>query len=131
MFGIGFPELLLILAIALMVIGPRKLPDIARALGRAMAEFKRATDEFKQTLEEETRTREIREQILGGGSLKPPGSDPAEDFDPYAPATPPQAGETSGDTATGKGPASENGGDGREEDAEKEDSATGEESDRA
>lgn len=85
MFGIGFPELLLILAIALMVIGPRRLPDIARALGRAMAEFRRATDEFKQTLNEETRASEIREQILSGGSLKPPGSsdEPMPEFDPY------------------------------------------------
>lgn len=72
MFGIGFPELLLILAIALMVIGPRRLPDIARALGRALGEFKRATDEFKQTINEETRSLDIREQIIKGGKLYPP-----------------------------------------------------------
>jgi len=74
MFGIGFPELLMILAIALVVIGPKKLPDIARALGRAMNEFKRATDEFKHTINEETRSDEIRQQILEGGKLHPPGS---------------------------------------------------------
>jgi len=83
MFGIGFPELLLILAIALMVIGPRRLPDIAKALGRAMGEFRRATDEFKQTLNEETRTADIRKQILDGGKLTPPGSqDPYRQQDP-------------------------------------------------
>jgi len=71
-FGIGFPELLLILAIALMVIGPRRLPEIAKALGRAMGEFKRATDEFKQSINEETRATEIREQILKGGKIYPP-----------------------------------------------------------
>jgi len=74
-FGIGFPELLMILAIALLVIGPRRLPDIAKALGRAMGEFKRATDEFKQTLNEETRAAEIREQIMKGGKIHPPAAD--------------------------------------------------------
>lgn len=51
MFGIGMPELLLILAIALIVIGPKKLPDLAKSLGRAMREFKRATSDFKESLE--------------------------------------------------------------------------------
>lgn len=50
MFGIGMPEMLMILAIALIVIGPKKLPDLAKSLGRAMREFKRATNEFKETL---------------------------------------------------------------------------------
>ena len=50
MFGIGMPEMLMILAIALIVIGPKKLPDLAKSLGRAMREFKRATSEFKETL---------------------------------------------------------------------------------
>lgn len=50
MFGIGMPEMLLILAIALIVIGPKKLPDLAKSLGRAMREFKRATSDFKETL---------------------------------------------------------------------------------
>lgn len=51
MFGIGMPELLLILAIALIVIGPKKLPDLAKTLGRTMREFKKATSEFKDTLQ--------------------------------------------------------------------------------
>ena len=51
MFGIGMPELLLILAIALIVIGPKKLPDLAKTLGRALREFKKATNEFKDTLQ--------------------------------------------------------------------------------
>jgi sec-independent protein translocase protein TatA len=71
-FGIGFPELLMILVIALMVIGPRRLPEIAKALGRAMGEFKRATDEFKQSINEETKAAEIREQIMKGGKIYPP-----------------------------------------------------------
>jgi len=63
MFGIGMPELLLILALALVVIGPKKLPDIAKALGRGFAEFRRATDEFKSTLQEEARTAQTRTEI--------------------------------------------------------------------
>lgn len=51
MFGIGMPELLLILAIALIVIGPKKLPDLAKSLGRTMREFKKATNEFKETIQ--------------------------------------------------------------------------------
>ena len=54
MFGIGMPELLLILALALIVIGPKKLPDVAKAIGRGLAEFRRATDDLKNTLREET-----------------------------------------------------------------------------
>ena len=50
MFGIGMPEMLMILAIALIVIGPKKIPDLAKSLGRAMREFKRATNDFKETL---------------------------------------------------------------------------------
>jgi sec-independent protein translocase protein TatB len=50
MFGIGMPEMLLILAIALIVIGPKKLPDLAKSLGRAMREFKKATNELKETM---------------------------------------------------------------------------------
>jgi len=47
MFGIGMPELLLILALALIVLGPKKLPELARALGKGMAELRRATDDIK------------------------------------------------------------------------------------
>lgn len=48
MFGIGMPELLLILALALIVLGPKRLPEIARALGKGLSEFRRATDDLKE-----------------------------------------------------------------------------------
>lgn len=63
MFGIGMPELLLILAVALIVIGPKKLPDLARTLGKAMGEFKRATNDLKQTIEQESGLDDVRKTI--------------------------------------------------------------------
>lgn len=60
MFGIGMPEMLLILAIALIVIGPKKLPDLAKSLGRAFAEFKQATSELKETLEIDDELKEVK-----------------------------------------------------------------------
>jgi sec-independent protein translocase protein TatB len=63
MFGIGFPELLLILAIALVVVGPSKLPDLARALGRGYAEFKKATNELKETFEQDETVKEIKNEF--------------------------------------------------------------------
>ncbi len=50
MFGIGMPELLVILVVALLVLGPKRLPEVARSLGRGMAEFRRASSELRQSL---------------------------------------------------------------------------------
>ena len=51
MFGLGVPEILLIMVVALIVFGPRKLPEIGRTLGKALAEFRKATDDLKSTIE--------------------------------------------------------------------------------
>lgn len=63
MFGIGMPELILILAVALIVIGPKKLPDLARSLGRALGEFKRATSDLKDSIQLETGIKDVRESF--------------------------------------------------------------------
>jgi TatA/E family protein of Tat protein translocase len=60
MFGISMPEMLLILAIALIVIGPKKLPDLARSLGRALGEFKRATSDLKRSFDEGGEIKEVK-----------------------------------------------------------------------
>jgi len=85
MFGpIGFPELMIILVVALIVFGPRKLPELGRSLGRSLNEFKRASNELKQTLDDEIRLDEHRE-----ASKTPPvpPTDPALLGSPAAPET--------------------------------------------
>lgn len=53
MFGLGFTEIMLIFVIALVVFGPKKLPDIGKSIGRAMADFKKASEEFQESVREE------------------------------------------------------------------------------
>ena len=67
MFGIGFPELLLILIVALLVVGPSRLPQVARAIGKALGDFRRMADDVKDTIEHEL----INEEEKPGESLAP------------------------------------------------------------
>jgi TatA/E family protein of Tat protein translocase len=60
--SVGMPELVIILVIALIIFGPRKLPELGRSLGKSIGEFRKASNELKSTLEEEIRVEEQKEQ---------------------------------------------------------------------
>jgi TatA/E family protein of Tat protein translocase len=70
MFGIGMPELVLILGLALIVLGPKKLPELAKALGKGLAEFRRATDDLKEEF------RQMDREVEDASADKPP-ADPS------------------------------------------------------
>ena len=65
MFGIGMPELLVIAVVALLVVGPKKLPDIAKALGKGLFEFRKATDSATETIKETFKTDELKKDMDG------------------------------------------------------------------
>lgn len=91
MFGVGMPEMLLILAVAVMVFGPRRLPELAQTIGRAVGRFRAASGQFQRQVE-----REMRGLGGTGGPSGPPKADhpdslPPENAQPEPPASGPQA----------------------------------------
>jgi Tat protein translocase TatB subunit len=84
MFGIGIPELMVILVVALIVLGPRRLPEVAKALGKALAEFRRATSDITEELsnaqimlEEEVRQAERKARAAQPSAAQSPAAPPA------------------------------------------------------
>ena len=86
MFGsLGIPEMILIFVVALIVFGPKRLPEIGRTIGKALGEFKKATDDFKSTIEREVRVDELKQlattataPVIDTVSRSEPPADPAE-----------------------------------------------------
>jgi Tat protein translocase TatB subunit len=104
MFGtLGGPELFLIFVVALIVFGPRKLPEIGKSLGKMMAEFRKASNEFRSTIESEVEAEKIRDSMridlpkLEPGPVQSPSqpavTPEAAPVAPVSPAEPPGAGD--------------------------------------
>lgn len=94
MFGIGVPELIVIFIVALLVFGPKRLPELGKALGRGMAEFRKATEELKNEIsteiqEIEKQTKEVTHFPYSFGSHKGEGADEGG----AAPSPPPSSPE--------------------------------------
>jgi sec-independent protein translocase protein TatA len=97
MFGtLGGPELFLIFVVALIVFGPRKLPEIGKSLGKMMAEFRRASNEFRSTIESEVEAEKIREAMR----IEPPKVEPVAPFAAHAASSPAPSASPEGTAAT-------------------------------
>ena len=88
MFGsIGMPELIIIFVIALIIFGPRKLPELGRSLGRSLNEFKKASNDLQNTLEQEIKLEEQKEKDVAAASARKAESEgPAVTPDTSAPS---------------------------------------------
>jgi TatA/E family protein of Tat protein translocase len=75
--GLGTPELIIIFVVALIVFGPRKLPELGRSLGKSLSEFKRASNELKNTLDDEIRLEEHRAASAQTAAPSVPPAPPA------------------------------------------------------
>jgi sec-independent protein translocase protein TatB len=82
--NLGMTEILIILVIALIVFGPRKLPELGKSLGKAMGQFRRASEDFKRTWEQEVEIEKTRHEITSGSSDESYHSSyDSNSYDPY------------------------------------------------
>lgn len=89
MFGsMGMSELVIILVIALIIFGPRKLPELGRSLGKSIGEFKRASNELRSTIEDEIRVEETKDRTVQAAAATPPSPTPAPPAEESATETP-------------------------------------------
>jgi sec-independent protein translocase protein TatB len=91
MFGIGMQELLLILVIALIVLGPKKLPDVAKSLGKALNEFKRATSDIKESLDLDDSLRTVKKSFHTMNDTQPVAPADTSASSPSGATLPPSA----------------------------------------
>jgi sec-independent protein translocase protein TatA len=86
---LGVPELIIIFVVALVVFGPRKLPELGRSLGKSLSEFKRASNELRSTLDEEILAEDRRAALAKSPPVTPPTTDYGAPEDDYGDGTSP------------------------------------------
>ena len=121
MGGLGMPEIMIIMVIALIVFGPRKLPELGKSLGKAMNQFKRASEDFKQTWEQEVEVEKTKTSVASSSESSSnydshSGYDSGSSYDhsydaghyPYDSTSPEQPAVTESSTTTPENAAPEN-----------------------
>jgi len=109
MFGIGPMELLLILVVALLVLGPKRMPELARTMGKGLAEFRRASNDLRQTLALDEIQNELRDGLAGAGTIHKPVKRPDEEDRPAQAGDEMPAADANTEVDAGDGAAEDSG----------------------